>query len=74
MLAEGWIKIGTSLYGSSLLFVKKKTSELKTYLDFYTVNANIKLVVFPFPHIADLLDKVVRARYFSSINLATTCY
>ena len=40
-------------------------------IDFRSLNANTRLDVFPLPRIADLLDKLGKARYFSSIDLAS---
>ena len=40
-------------------------------MDFRALNANIKLDVFPLPRIADFLDRLGKAKYFSSIDLAT---
>ena len=40
-------------------------------IDFQALNANTKLDVFLLPHIADLLDKLGKAKYLSSIDLAT---
>ena len=40
-------------------------------IDFYTLSANTKLDVFPIPCIADLLDRLGKAKYFSSIDLVT---
>ena len=71
MLAKGWIKPSVSPYGSPVLFVQKKTGELWMCIDFHALNANTKLDVFPLPCIADLLDRLGKAKYFSSIDLAT---
>ena len=71
MLAKGWIKPNVSLYSSPALFVRKKTAELQMCIGFHELNANTKLDVFLFPCIADLLDRLGKAKYFSSINLAT---
>ena len=71
MLAKGWTKPSVSPYGSPVLFVQKKTGELQIYIDFHILNANIKLDVFPLPHIANFLDRLGKAKYFSSIDLAT---
>ena len=38
---------------------------------FCALNANTNLDVFPLPHIADLLDRLGKAKYFGSIDLAT---
>ena len=40
-------------------------------IDFKSLNSNISLDVFPLPKIADLLDKLGKARCFSSIVLAS---
>ena len=71
MLAKGWIKPSVSPYGSPILFVQKKTGKLWICIDFYALNANTKLAVFPLPCIADLLDRLGKVKYFSSIDLAT---
>ena len=69
MLAKGWIKPSVSPYGSSVLFVRKKTGKLWTCIDFHALNANTKLDVFYLPHIANFLDRLGKAKYFSSIDL-----
>ena len=40
-------------------------------MDFCALNANTKLDIFPLPHIADFIDKLGKAKYFSNIDLAT---
>ena len=40
-------------------------------IDFRALNSNTRLDVFPLPRIADLLDKLGHAKYFSSIDLAS---
>ena len=39
-------------------------------IDFHTLNANTKLDIFPLPRIGDSLDKLGKAKYFISIDLA----
>ena len=41
------------------------------HIDFYALNANIKLNAFPLPYIADFLDKLGKTKYSSSIDLVT---
>ena len=41
-------------------------------IEFHALNANTKLDVFLLPSIADLLDRLGKAKYFSSIDLATS--
>ena len=72
MLSKGWIRPCVFPYGSPVLFVPKKTDELQMSIYFYALNANIKLDVFHLFCIADLLDKLGKAKYFNSIDLATS--
>ena len=74
MLAKGWIKPSVSPYDSPVQFVQKKTGKLWMCIDSYAINANIKLDVFLLPCIADLLDRLGKAKYFSTIDLATAYY
>ena len=74
MLDKGWIKPSVSPYGCPVLLVQKKTGKLQMCIDFHALNANIKLDVFPLPCIADLLDRLGKAKCFSSIDLATAYY
>ena len=60
-----------SPYGLPVLFVRKKTGELRMCIDFQALNSNTCLDVFPLPRIADLLDRLGKARYFTSIDLAS---
>ena len=71
MLEKGWICPSVSPYGAPLLFVCKKTGELRMCINYRALNCQTKLDVFPIPHIADLLDRLGRARFFSSVDLAT---
>ena len=40
-------------------------------MDFHALNANTKLDIFILPCTADFLDRLGKAKYFSSIDLAT---
>ena len=57
MLVKGWIKPSVLLYGSSVLFARKKTRKFQIYIDFHALNTNRKLYVLPLPCVADFLDK-----------------
>ena len=61
MLAKGWIRPSVSPYGAPILFVRKKTGELRMCVDFRALNSMARLDVFPIPRISDLLDKLGRA-------------
>lgn len=69
-LSKGWIRPSVSPYGAPVLFVRKKTGELRMCIDFRMLNKQTKVDVHPIPRIADLLDRLTTARVFSSIDLA----
>ena len=71
MLEKGWIRPSMSTYGAPLLFVCRKTGELQMCIDYRALNGQTKLDIFLIPCIADLLDHLGRARFFSSVDLAT---
>ena len=70
MLEKGWVRPSVSPYGHPILFVRKKTGELRMCIDFRSLNKNTIVDKFPLPRISDLLDKLSRAKYFSSIDLS----
>ena len=47
MLAKGWIRPSVSPYGAPILFVRKKTGELRMCVDFRALNSMTRLDVFP---------------------------
>ena len=61
MLAKGWIRPSVSPYGAPILFVCKKTGELRMCVDFRALNSMTHLDVFPIPCISALLDKLGHA-------------
>ena len=70
MLEKGWVRPSVSPYGHPILFVRKNTGELRMCIDFRSLNRNTVVDKFPLPRISDLLDKLSRAQYFSSIDLS----
>ena len=70
MIVKGWIHLSVSRYGAPILFMCKKTGELRMCVDFQALNSNTQLDVFPLPRISDLLDRLGCATIFSSIDLA----
>ena len=71
MLLKGWIKLSVSPHDSPALLVCKRTGTLQICIEFLALNTNMKFDVFPLPCITDLLDKLGKAKHFSSINPAT---
>ena len=71
MLAKGWIRPSVSPYGAPILFIRKKTGELRMCVDFRSLNKQTRLDMFPIPRIHDLLDKLGKARIFSAVDLSS---
>ena len=59
-----------SPYGALILFVRKKTGELRMCIDYRSLNRQTRLDVFPIPRVADLFDQLGKATVFSSIDLS----
>ncbi|GKD53651.1 putative reverse transcriptase domain-containing protein [Tanacetum coccineum] len=71
---KGFIRPSHSLWGASVLFVKKKDGSMCTCIDYRELN---KLTVrnrYPLPRINDLFDQLQGARYFSKIDLWSGYY
>ena len=71
MLAKGLIRPSISPYGAPILFVCKKTGELRMCVDFHSLNKQTHLDIFPMPHIHNLLDRLGKAQIFSAIDLSS---
>ena len=59
-----------SPYGAPILFVRKKTGELRMCIDYRSLNRQTRLNVFPIPRVADLFDQLGKATILSSIDLS----
>ena len=70
MLVKGWIRPSVSPYSAPILFVHKKTGELRMSVNFRSLNKQTRLDMFPILHIHDLLDKVGKAQIFSAVDLS----
>ena len=57
-----------SPYGVLLLFVYKNIDKLHMCIDYHALNQQ-KLNIFPIPYIADLLNCLGHAHFFSSVDL-----
>ena len=70
-MAKGWIKPSCSPWGAPIVFIRKKTGELRMTVDYRALNRKIKKDVYPLPRIDDLLDKILHAHFLSAIDLAS---
>ena len=71
MLAKGHIEPSTSPYGAPVLFVHKKDGGLRLCVDYRALNRLTIKNRYPLPRIDDLLDMVGKARFFTSLDLAS---
>ena len=70
-MGNGWIHHSCSPYGAQIIFIRKKTGELRMTVDYRALNHQTKKDVYPLPRIDDLLDKLAKAKYLSAIDLAS---
>jgi hypothetical protein len=69
LLGKGYIRLSTSPWGFSVLFVEKKDKELHLCVDYRSLNAVTIKNKYPLPHIDILFDQLARAQVFSKIDL-----
>lgn len=69
MLEQGIIKPSTSPWSSPIVLVKKKNGELRFCVDYRKLNQITVNDAHPLPRIADLLDSVKDATYFTTLDL-----
>ena len=65
------IRPSCSPYGSPVLFVKKKSGDLRMCIDFRALNNITIKNKYPLPRVDDLLDQLSTARYFTKLDLTS---
>ena len=68
-LKKGFIHRSTSSAASPILFVRKKTGDLRLCVDYRGLNAITKKNRYPLPLIDDLLDRVQGCKVFTVLDL-----
>ncbi|KAJ9515656.1 hypothetical protein QJQ45_002705 [Haematococcus lacustris] len=68
-LAQGIIEPSSSPYAAPVLFVKKKSGELRMCVDYRQLNKQTLKDQYPLPRIDDLFDKLAGCTVFSSLDL-----
>ena len=71
LLSKQLIEPSTSPYGAPILFVEKKSGELRMVVDYRALNKITVKNRYPLPHIDDLFDKLFGAKYFSCLEAAS---
>ena len=69
LIQKGWIRPSHSPYSSPILFVQKKDGSLRMCADYRALNKQLIKDRYPLPRIDDLLDKLLGASIFSSLDL-----
>jgi hypothetical protein len=69
LLNKGWIRASSLAAGASVLFVKKPEKGFRFCVDYRALNAIISQNKYPFPLIKKTLKRLVKARYYTKMNV-----
>ncbi|KAJ9509747.1 hypothetical protein QJQ45_011393 [Haematococcus lacustris] len=69
LLAKGLIEPSSSPFAAPVLFVQKKSGELRMCIDYRQLNKITIRDQYPLPRIDDLFDQLARKTVFSSLDL-----
>ena len=71
LLAQGHIRPSSSPYGAPVLFVPKKDGRWRMCVDYRALNRQTVRDRYPLPRIDDLLDRLGKAKHFTTLDLAS---
>ena len=69
MEAEGIIEQSSSEWASPIVLVKKKDNSLRLCVDYRKLNGLTPIDAYPMPRIDDLIDKLGKAKYITTLDL-----
>ena len=69
LLESGFVKPSLSAYGAPVLFVRKKSGELRMCIDYRALNKITIKNSYGLPRIQELFDQIRGAKYFSTLDL-----
>jgi hypothetical protein len=74
VLKKGWIRASKSLSTALILFVLKKDSSYRLYIDYRGLNKITIKNRYPLPLISELLNRLGYAKIFSKLDLRDIYY
>jgi len=74
LLDAEYIHPSKAPYGAPVLFQKKHDGLLRLYIDYQALNKIMVKHKYPIPLIADLFDRLGKARYFTKLDLRSGYY
>ena len=73
-LDKGFIRESKSLIGILILFIPKKDDSFKLYIDYRSLNSIIVKNHYSLLLITKIINRVIKAKYFSKIDLKDVYY
>ena len=69
--AQGVIRESSSPWASPILLVRKKDNSVRPVVDYRALNKLCKVYAFPIPKVADCLDSLSGAKFFSTVDMTS---
>ena len=70
MLTEGMLETSQSDWASPIVLVRMKDNSIRLCIDYRKLNAQSRIDAYPMPRIEDILGKVGKAKYITTLDLA----